>query len=66
MDVRNVSSVHGAAIERIARWWTSATQEARFEVLLRAYRKDPTAPSLREIQLAAYLAEAEAGEVAEG
>jgi hypothetical protein len=48
----------------LARWWTSATEEARFALWLQATRENT--PDLRALQLAVYLAETEAGEVAEG
>jgi hypothetical protein len=51
-------------IEVLARWWTSATQEERFALLLRSSKENT--PPLREVQLAIYLAEAEAGEVGQG
>jgi hypothetical protein len=54
------------AVERLARWWTSATQGERFETLRRSIKGDSEAPPLREIQLAIYLSEVEAGEVSEG
>lgn len=59
----------GIRVERLARWWTSATQEARFALLKRVLEdKAPAkeAPTLREVQLAILLAETEAGEVSQG
>lgn len=53
-------------VEQLARWWTSATQAERFWLVNRAIKGDPEAPSLATLQIAIYLAEVEAGEVAEG
>lgn len=53
-------------VERIARWWTSAPQEARYALLQRAINGEATAPTLEEVRLAAILAEFEAREIAEG
>lgn len=55
-----------ARIERIARWWNSASQEARYEAWGKAIQGDPGTPPLAELQLAVILAEAEAGQVEEG
>jgi hypothetical protein len=55
-----------AAVERLARWWTEASQGARFELLRRSIQGDREAPNLEALQIAIYLAEVEAGEVAEG
>jgi len=46
-----------AAVEQLARWWTSATPQARFEAYERAIREND--PPLETLQLAALLAEAE-------
>ena len=54
------------AIERIARWWTSASQEERFAFLSRVIAGEEKAPTLGQIQVAIYLAEAEAGEIDQG
>lgn len=62
-DVRSVLS---GPIERIARWWTSATQEERFAFLQKTVKGEAGCPPLRTVQIAIYLAEAEAGEIAEG
>lgn len=62
MDGRRVS----ADVERIARWWTAAPQEARFALYRASLEGDPQAPSLETLRLASFLAEAEAGEIAEG
>lgn len=48
----------------LARWWTSATQEARFALLTQATRENR--PPLDTLHLAIVLAETEAGEVEEG
>jgi len=61
MDVGSARNV-----ERLARWWTSASQEERFALLRAAFKGDKEAPPLGIIQIASYLAEAAAGEVAEG
>lgn len=68
MAVRNGQQLHAVArdVDALARWWTSASQEARFALLKRTCEGDPSAPPLRTLQIAIYLAEAEAGEVAEG
>jgi hypothetical protein len=55
-----------AAIERLARWWTSATQAERFALYEKAIHGEAHAPSLRQIGLAIYLAETEAGETRQG
>jgi hypothetical protein len=55
-----------AVVEQLARWWTSASQEARFELYKAAIEGDRQAPRLRTLQIAIYLAESEAGEVREG
>lgn len=53
-------------VELIARWWTSATQEARFALLKAAIEGEaPHKATLEEVQYGAYLAEAEAGEIEE-
>lgn len=53
-------------IERIARWWTSASNEERFKLLQKSCQGEADAPPLKVVQLAIYLAEIEAGEVSEG
>ena len=53
-------------LERLARWWTSASQEARFRLLKRSIEGEAEAPPLKTVQLAIYLAECEAGEVGQG
>jgi hypothetical protein len=54
------------SVERLARWWTSASQAERFETLRRAIKGDKDAPTLKEVQIAIYLAEIEAGEADQG
>jgi hypothetical protein len=54
------------SVERLARWWTSANQEARFALLRAAIHGEKEAPSVGQLQVAIYLAEAEAGEVDQG
>lgn len=59
----------GERVGDIARWWTSATKEARFAFLKRTIEnKTPTEkePTLNEVRLAIILAETEAGETREG
>ena len=51
-------------VESLARWWTSATQKARFEILRRSTLEN--SPSFQDLRLAIILAETEAGEVEEG
>lgn len=62
----DVRAVHVSPLERIARWWTSATNEERFALLRASIHKEPNAPPLKTLQIAIYLAEVAAGEVAEG
>jgi len=52
-------------VEHIARWWTSATDEERFNMLQLSIQGEAKAPSLGEVRLAILLAESEAGEVSE-
>lgn len=54
------------SIERLARWWNSATAEARFKILLAASKKDPEAPSIALLNCAIIVAETAKGEVSEG
>jgi hypothetical protein len=53
-----------ADVVALARWWTSASQEARFGLLTKATRENR--PPLDALHLAIILAETEAGEVEEG
>lgn len=62
----NLSRPSPASVERLARWWSSASQEERFALLRRSIHGEAEAPPLREVQLAIYLAEVEAGAVSEG
>lgn len=60
---------HFGSVVDIARWWTSATKEARFALLKRCIdERSPSKgnPSLAEVRLAIILAETEAGEVSAG
>lgn len=50
-------------VEQLARWWTSAPNEARFALLTQATKEDR--PPLDKLHLAIILAETEAGEVEE-
>lgn len=54
------------SIERLARWWTEASNEARFTLLRASLAAEKEAPDFRALQIAIYLAEAEAGEIAQG
>lgn len=54
------------SVVSIARWWTSATQEARWALWNKAVHGDPQAPTLETLRVAVILAECEAGEVSEG
>jgi hypothetical protein len=49
------------AIERLAHWWTQASQADRFTLLTRAIHGDAEAPPLQAVHLAAFLAETEQG-----
>lgn len=54
------------SLEDLARWWTSAPQEARYALYARSIEGDEEAPPLEALRLAIYLAESEAGEIAQG
>jgi len=56
--------VRVARIRELACWWTSASEEARYQALERAAKENT--PPLADLRLAIYLAEAEAGQVREG
>lgn len=56
----------GRSLDGLARWWSSASKEARFALLLAASKKDPQAPSLEEVRIAALAAEWAAREISEG
>lgn len=60
LDVR----LANARIEQRARWWTSASEKARYEALRQAIHGDQA--TFEEIRLAIILAETAAGEVEEG
>lgn len=51
-------------VDGLARWWTSASEKARYEVLKTSINEN--SPPLETLRLAIILAEIEAGEVAEG
>lgn len=55
-----------ASVERLARYWTSATQAQRFETLHRSISGDKEAPDYATLKVAILIAEIEAGEVEEG
>lgn len=54
------------AVERLARWWTSASNEERFALLKSSLQGDENSPPYQTLQVAIYLSEVEAGEVSEG
>jgi hypothetical protein len=54
------------ALERLARWWTEASNEARFGLYAKALHGEEEAPPLDALRVAIYLAETEAGEVQQG
>jgi hypothetical protein len=62
----NVSRPSAASIERLARWWSGASQAERFALLQRTIKGDQEAPTFSELQVAIFLAEAAAGEIAVG
>jgi hypothetical protein len=64
LDGRQLDGRLAGDVIALARWWTSATQEARFQVLTTATKENR--PPLGQLQLAIILAETEAGEVTEG
>jgi hypothetical protein len=66
MERQRVGRRVGHNLERIARWWTSASKEERFRLLKLSIEGEADAPPLKEVQLAIVLAETEAGEVSEG
>lgn len=51
-------------VEQLARWWTSASKEERFNLLKLSIEENT--PPLGEVRLAIFLAEVEAGEIGEG
>ncbi len=62
-NVRQLDGRLARDVESLARWWTQATQEARFEFLKTS--KEKGIP-WEAINAAIILAETEAGEVSEG
>lgn len=55
-----------ASIERLARWWTQASQGERFELLRRTIAGEEDAPTLQDLTFAQFLAEATQGEIDQG
>lgn len=53
-----------ARIDELARWWTQATQKARFEAIHKAITEG--IPDFQTLRLAIIVAEVEAGQVEEG
>lgn len=51
-------------VEQLARWWTQATQEARFGLIRQATQEGR--PSWQTLRVAILLAEIEAGEIDQG
>lgn len=51
-------------IDALARWWTQATHEARYALLVQAAKENT--PPLEELRVAIVLAETEAGATGEG
>lgn len=66
MSERQLDGGLARSVERMARWWTSASSEERYALLRASCKGDPEAPKLDALQIAIYLAEAEAGQVSEG
>lgn len=56
---------HVPDVATVARYWTSATQEARLQLLEAAIRGEAKVP-LEVVRLAAIIAEIEAGEIDQG
>lgn len=56
----------GRNVERLARWWTSAGEKARYEALRLAIHGQAPFEDFEALRLAIILAETEAGQVAEG
>lgn len=63
-DERQLDGRLAGDVVGLARWWTSATNEARFALLTTATQENR--PPLDQLHLAIILAETEAGEVTEG
>lgn len=59
-------SVGNASFRRLVRWWQAAAQEERFRLLKASLEGHSEAPPLETVRLAAFCAEIEAGEIAEG
>jgi hypothetical protein len=62
----NIRWSSAAEIERLARYWTSAAPQERFRLLKASIEGHSEAPPIGQLQLAAILAEFEAGEAREG
>jgi hypothetical protein len=56
----------GSEIEQLARWWTQASEEARFAKLRDALHPEATRKGFEALRAAIILAEIEAGQVSEG
>lgn len=54
------------AIDRLAAWWSQASQAERFQLLTHSIAGAPEAPPLNAVHLAAFLAEAEQGTADQG
>lgn len=52
------------SVERLARWWTSASQEEKFNTLKASIHENT--PPLETLRLAIIAAEIEAGQISEG
>lgn len=50
-------------LEQLARWWSQAKEEARWLLLRRTIAQETDTPPLSTLQLAIYIAEAEAREI---
>jgi predicted transcriptional regulator len=53
-------------IEDLARWWTQATEKARYEKLREALAPEASREDFQALRAAIILAEIEAGQVSEG
>lgn len=62
LDARALSR----SVDALARWWTSATQAQRFQLVKASLEGHEGAPPYKALQIAIYLSETEAGEVTEG
>lgn len=51
------------AVEQLARWWTSASSEEKFNLTRAAINGDADAPPYSTLQVAIFLAETESGSV---